>query len=120
MLSEPKVQSSPPPLDTGLICLVMMARFHNLAADPDHLAHQHRAGEQLTTPELLLAAKQLGLQIKSCQIELTRLTKTPLPAIAVDRDGGFFVIAKVEGDQVLIQCPRVGRPQNISLQELQA
>lgn len=113
-------QSPPPILDTGLVCLVMMARFHQLAADAEHVAHQFRAGELLTTAELLLAAKTLGLQIKSCQIQATRLQQTPLPAIAKDRDGGFFVIAKIEGEQVLIQCPRVGRPQNMTLSELQA
>ena len=32
--------SLPPSLDSGLVCLAMMARFHALAADLDQLAHE--------------------------------------------------------------------------------
>ena len=30
----------PPALDSGLACLVMLARFHQVAASPEQLAHE--------------------------------------------------------------------------------
>ncbi|MBB6343174.1 ABC-type bacteriocin/lantibiotic exporter with double-glycine peptidase domain, partial [Pseudomonas fluvialis] len=39
--------------DTGLACLVMLARFHNVAASPEQLAHEFAAdGRALSTPDL--------------------------------------------------------------------
>src|SRR4029077_18547851 len=39
-----------------------------------------------------------------------RLVKTPLPAIAALRDGGFMVVAKAAEDKVLVQPPLASRP----------
>ena len=122
---EPVGGRAPRPLDTGLACLVMMARLHGVAADADQIAHESgtAAGQRLGSTELLLAAKRLGLQAKAVRIDAARLDKTPLPAIAVGRtqEGAaeFFILARVEGDQVLIQSPALGRPENLSLAELQ-
>jgi len=111
--------------DSGLIGLVMLARFHNIAADADQLAHDFcESGKNLTVPQLLLAARQLGLKAKRVRIDLARLPQTPLPAMAIDPDGHFFILARVQGDQggdqVLIHDPRVERPQVLSAAEFQA
>ncbi|MCX7155047.1 MAG: type I secretion system permease/ATPase [Rhodocyclales bacterium] len=107
--------------DTGLIGLVMLARFHNIAADPDQLAHDHReSGKDLTVPQVLLAAKQLGLKAKRVRTDLSRLPQTPLPAMAIDLDGQFFILARIDGDQILIHDPRVERPQVLSAAEFAA
>uniref|UniRef100_UPI002630BE41 ABC transporter transmembrane domain-containing protein n=1 Tax=Propionivibrio sp. TaxID=2212460 RepID=UPI002630BE41 len=111
--SEPGVQAKP---DTGLIGLVMLARFHNIAADPDQLAHEYRvAGQLFGTTQILLASKKLGLKAKLVNTEYSRLERTPLPALAVDADGRFFILARVDTDQVLIQDPGVTQPQVLSL-----
>jgi len=107
--------------DTGLIGLVMLARFHNIAADADQLAHDFREpGRDFTVPQILLAAKQLGLKAKLVRTDFSRLPQTPLPALAVDLDGHFFILARIDGDQVLIQDPRVERPQVLSAAEFSA
>ncbi|MDK9705188.1 MAG: type I secretion system permease/ATPase [Sulfuritalea sp.] len=107
--------------DTGLIGLVMLARFHNVAADADQLAHDHReSGKNLTVPQILLAAKQLGLKAKLIRAELSRLPQTPLPALAADTDGRFFILARIDNDQILIHDPRVERPQVLSAAEFAA
>ncbi|MBB5018374.1 subfamily B ATP-binding cassette protein HlyB/CyaB [Chitinivorax tropicus] len=49
-----------------------------------------------------------------------RLVTTPLPALALAEDGRHFIIAKLDGDQVLVQDPTVGRPEIWSKQELTA
>jgi subfamily B ATP-binding cassette protein HlyB/CyaB len=44
--------------ETGLACLVMIARFHKVTASPRQLAHEYLDnGRQLAKPELLLAKK---------------------------------------------------------------
>ena len=110
----PSTPEAPPPdssIDTGLACLVMMARFHGIAADAQQIAHEQvTSGEKLSTADLLLASRKLDLQAKSVQIRADRLPTTPLPAIAVGPYGQYFILARVEGDKVLIQSPVVGRP----------
>jgi len=107
--------------DTGLIGLVMLARFHNIAADADQLAHDFReSGRDLTVPQILLAAKQLGLKAKLVRTDLVRLPQTPLPALAIDLDGRFFILARIDADQILIQDPRIERPQVIPASEFAA
>jgi len=118
--------SSIPEISTGLACLVMMARLHGVAAEPDQLAHEHAGSDQsFGTLEILLAAKRLKLQAKAVKVSPDRLAKTPLPALAVGKcvDGkpiDFFILACIDGDQVLIQSPTVGRPEKLSLVDLQA
>lgn len=108
-------------IDSGLSCLVMVARFHGLAADPAQLAHEFQgSGKPFGPVEILLAAKKLGLQAKQVRTRLSRLNKTPLPAVAIDRDGGFFVIARADEARILIHDPRSGRPEILPLEVFEA
>ncbi|MDY0038032.1 MAG: type I secretion system permease/ATPase [Zoogloea oleivorans] len=113
--------SAPPEPDTGLIGLVMLARFHQVAADPDQLAHDFKEpGRPFATTQILLAAKRLGLRAKPVRTDFARLDRTPLPALAIDIEGRFFILARVDGDQVLIQDPRVERPQVLPVADFSA
>lgn len=111
----PTLPPIPKALDTGLASLVLIARFHGLAADPDQLAHEYSdGGAPCSITELLLAAKKLGLKAKRVKTQLDRLAKTPLPAIACDRDGRFFVVARLDADRVLIHDPSTARPELVT------
>jgi subfamily B ATP-binding cassette protein HlyB/CyaB len=111
---------STPDMDTGIACLVMLARFHNVAASAEQLCYQLSSSAQLFgQTELLLAARKLGLKAKSVQTTISRLDRTPLPAIATARDGSFFIIAKLDEGKALIQDPRSSRPVVISLEQLE-
>jgi ATP-binding cassette, subfamily B, bacterial HlyB/CyaB len=106
--------------DTGLICLLMLARFHNVAASGEQLAHEFGDGQQpFATPQLLLASRKLGLKARRVQTCVERLARTPLPAIAADHEGGFFVIARMDQGKALIQDPRAERPEVIDLATLE-
>ncbi len=110
--------------DAGLTCLVMMARLHGVAADPDQLAHEFAVdGEPFRTADILLAARKLGLRAKAVKTDVTRLGRTPLPAMAVGKKAEgtpeFFLLARVDADQALIQSPLAGRPETVSLPDLQ-
>ena len=111
--------------DSGLACLVMMARLHGVAADPDQLAHEFsQSGTPFGRAEMLLAAKQLQLHAKVVRVGVDRLPRTPLPAIALGccaagQSADYFILARVEGDRALIQSPTEGRPQTLTLAQLQ-
>ncbi len=100
-----------PDQDAGLLCLLLIARFYDLPADGVQLRHQFgKAGCPFSDRDLLRAAKHLGLKAGLVQTEWTKLTGTPLPALAKRRDGRYVVLAKVEADKVLVQDPLAGRP----------
>jgi subfamily B ATP-binding cassette protein HlyB/CyaB len=108
-------------VDTGLLGLAMLARFHGVAADPDQLAHDFgEPGRPFDTAQILLAAKRLGLKAKAVRTDLARLEKTPLPALGVDLDGRYFVLARADAEQVLIQYPGGERSRIVPLCDFSA
>ena len=96
--------------DTGLASLVLLLRFHGLAADPGQIRHELGTAA-LGMGEMLRCARTFGLKARAIESEWAGLAKLPLPAIAARRDGGFFILAKASGDSVLLQDPAAGRPQ---------
>lgn len=99
----------------------MLARFHQIASDPEQLAHQFKpSGEVFGETEILLAAKHIGLQAKAVKTSLDRLDRTPLPAMAVDSTGSYFILARFDAEKALIHDPKAERPQVVSRAELLA
>lgn len=49
-----------------------------------------------------------------------RLAVTPLPGIALLRDGSFLILGKVIDDKLLIQRPLSPRPESITQAQLEA
>ena len=68
-------QRAPPGMDTGLVCLVLLARYLGLAADPEQLRHLFAApGALFADTEILLAAKSLGLKAGRLASRVTMCT----------------------------------------------
>ena len=111
---------TPTPLDPGLTCLIMLARFHGVAAEPAQLAHEFGEGGPFGITQILLAARKLGLKAKAVRAASARLAAMPLPALALGRQGGFFILAWVDEDQALIHDHLAGKPQTLSRAELEA
>ncbi|MBN0266646.1 type I secretion system permease/ATPase, partial [Pseudomonas aeruginosa] len=89
--------------DSGVSCLVVLARYHNIAASSEQLVHEFSTpGTVFGKTELLLAAKKLGLKARLVNCRPERLGHTPLPAIACSKDGDFFILARLDGDKALI------------------
>lgn len=108
-------------LDTGLACLAMLARFHNVAVSPEQLTHEYvEDGQVFGKAEILMAARQLDLKAKAVRTTFERLERTPLPAIACAKDGRFFIIARLDQDNILIHDPQSQRPEMINAQQLQS
>jgi len=109
--------NSATPADPGLESLVTLLHFQGVAADREQI--RHRLGTtKIGAPEILRCAKDLGLKARACRSDWSRLAKTPLPAIAALRDGGFLVIAKASEDRVLVQSPQAPRPVFMTRAEL--
>ena len=113
------------PMDSGLQCLLVMANFHGIAADQAQLEHEFGKAA-FSTQTVLLAAKRLGLSAKAVSQNAERLTTAPLPAIAMDQDGRYFIAAKYDPGQgaseqarMLIQRPGEA-PTVLSLQAFTA
>jgi len=81
--------------DSGLACLGVIASLHGIAVDEAKLRHEF--GHQgFDTPTIRLAAKGLDLHAKAVRQDSARLAFAPLPAIAQDRNGNYFILAKFD------------------------
>lgn len=103
-----------PAADSGLNCLMLMTQLHGISVDTAQLQHQYGT-EKFTTQTMLLAAKKLGLTAKCIRQNPGRMDRAPLPAIAIDHAGEYFLVVKVDTAQqpmrVLIQ--RAGQPPKV-------
>ena len=97
--------------DTGLMCLLILARFHDLPANGTQLQHQFsQSGQALSEIDLLRAAKHVGLKAGVVKATWSKLQGMPLPGMARLVDGRYLVVAKVQADKVLVQHPDEARP----------
>jgi subfamily B ATP-binding cassette protein HlyB/CyaB len=96
-------------MDSGLMSLLVIAGLHGIAADAAQLRHEF-GSDTFDTQAILLAAKQLGLTAKHASPAPGRLAFTPLPAIAISRDGRFFVLAKVDSTNRIVTRVLIQRP----------
>jgi len=108
-----------PGVDPGLAALVMLLRFHGIAANPEQIRHQLGMAT-VGIGEMLRCAKDLGLKARSRKTSWARLAATPMPAIAQLRDGGFVIIGRAGEDKALIQFPLSPRPEAIGRAEFEA
>jgi ATP-binding cassette, subfamily B, bacterial HlyB/CyaB len=103
--------------DSGLEALVTLLHLQGVAADREQI--KHRLGTAtIGAPEILRCAKDLGLKARAYRTSFARLAKTPLPGIALLRDGSFMVIAKASEEKVLAQSPGDRRPMLMTRGEL--
>lgn len=107
-------------IDSGLACLLLLARFHGVATDAAQLAHLFQEdGKPFAVQEILLAAKSLKLKAKLVDSNVGRLLKLPLPAIAIDDAGAFLVLARADEQSVLVHDPARSTPEVLSHAEWQ-
>jgi len=86
-----------------------MLHLHGVAADAEQI--RHRLGTtRVGAPEILRCAKELGLKARAYRTDWSRLPKTPLPAIAILRDGRLLVAAGASEDKIVVQSPETRRP----------
>jgi ATP-binding cassette, subfamily B, bacterial HlyB/CyaB len=104
--------------ETGLFTLVLLLRLNGVAAEEEQLCH--RLGtRRVDVTEILRCAKGFGLKARTIKTNWARLARTPLPAIAALRDGGFLLLGRVAGDEVLVQRASEPRPLKLTRAEFE-
>ena len=100
------MDASMPGQDSGLECLVRIARLHGVPADAAQLRHEFAdTGAALCPRALLRAARRLGLKARWIRSTWARLSATPLPAMVRYDDGRCALLAGVRAAEVLVQTP---------------
>ena len=107
-LTEPTKNEAASAADPGLAAVAMLLRFYGVAANPDQI--RHRYGTRIGVSEMLRCAKELGLRARRIRSKWDRLANTPLPGIALLRDGGFLLLGKAGDDKIMTQHPLQPRP----------
>lgn len=105
-------------VDTGLVCLVLIAQYLRVAAEPEQILHDlgHTEGV-LGGDDILRAAKRLKLKVRRTRARFDRLERVSLPAIACMKDGTFCVLASASFDKVLLRDPLQPHPQELKRDE---
>src|ERR1700683_5216012 len=109
----------PEPNDPGLTALFMLRRFHGIGADPSQIRHQSGT-VTIGTPEMVRCAREFGLKARELKTTWARLATTPMPAIAVLKDGDFLLLGKVGGDKIVVQSTKTPRPELMTKEDLEA
>ena len=91
-------------VDTGLSCLVFMARFLRISAEPEQIHFEAgKVDQSFTARDIVRAAKRLDLKARHSKVSLNRLEMLPLPAIAEMADSRFVILAGAAPSKVLIR-----------------
>jgi len=104
---------------SGAEAFSLLLRVIGISVDPAQLHHRFGGGT-FGFPEMLRAAKELGLKARVMTKRWTQLARTPLPAIAELNGGAFVVLGSVKDDGVLVQYPLERSPQSMSRAEFEA
>ena len=105
-------------VDTGLNCLVMIAKFHGIAADPEQIRHAFAIGSDgMNDIDILRAAKELGFKAKAANVKYEKLQKLRLPAIVEIKNERYVILAKAENEQLLILNPVESKPKILKKDE---
>jgi len=108
-------------IDSGLLCLVMIAGYHGIAVDQDQLKHILALGpEGMRLIDLFRGAKELGFKIKEAQVSFDRLKRLPIPNIILMDGNKFNILAKIDAEKVLIFDPLEGKPKVLQKEEFKS
>jgi subfamily B ATP-binding cassette protein HlyB/CyaB len=113
--------AAPDPAQTeaALLSLVILLRCHGIGAEPEQI--RHRIGSpRIGVAEMLRCAKEMDLKARALSTRWERLATTPLPGIAVLRDGSFLILGRAAPDKVLLQRPMEPRPETMTREEFEA
>jgi len=99
--------------DCGAKALAFALQILGLPADPAEIAHQSGKRE-LDETDLLRAARRFPVKARAHRSSFERLAKTPLPALAKLKWGGWLVLGRVAEDKVLALDPRSARPEMLT------
>lgn len=99
-----------PSVDAGLYSFINIAHFHNIPADPEQITHALAIGKDgMSETDILRAAKEFKLKAKASDTSFSTLSNLPLPVIVGLKKEKFAILAKIDGDKLLVLLPN-GKP----------
>jgi len=111
-----EIDENGPRIDSGCHCLVLLARYLQVAADPEAIKHQFdRTQKHFDDEDLLRAAKYLKLKAKKIKIDFAELTKVNLPVIVKTAIGGYEIVLALQIDKQKVVLQTVDSRQPVSL-----
>jgi subfamily B ATP-binding cassette protein HlyB/CyaB len=120
-MPEPAATAAPSRFDEGLTALAILASVLGTAINAEDLRHRFRTpDDRAAVSNLVRAARAAGLKARLMTSKWDRLGKTPMPALAVTRDGRIVVLGGTKPDQALIQDPAEPNPRVLSRAEFEA
>ena len=107
--------------DPGLTALVVIARFHGIAADSAQLRHAAGLGASpFDADALVRSARSLGMKARAVRLQPKTLSRTPLPALMLDKVGRHFVLARCDDANALVLETGATTPSMVPLDEVVA
>lgn len=107
-------------IDSGLYCLILIARFFDTPTNPENLRHElaKPSNEKFNQSDILRSLKRLGIKSSSTRFDKSRIESIPTPAILEKDDGTFAILARVNNIDALIQEAGSQQPKKIPISEL--
>ncbi|CCD89172.1 Toxin secretion ABC transporter (ATP-binding and membrane protein); hlyB-like protein [Bradyrhizobium sp. ORS 285] len=105
--------------DQGAWALALSLHLLGIVADPGRIQHEAGRSDALEVDDLLRATARFPVKAKLVSSKIARLKSTPLPTLAVLKDGGFVVIGKVTETGVLIQGLNDAGPRLLTFSEFE-
>ncbi len=101
--------------DSGASGLALLLQLLGLPADQAELLHQSGMTAMGET-DILRAAQRFPVKARAIASSLQRLETTPLPALALLRNGDWLVLGKAAEGKVLVQDPLKATPELMTLE----
>lgn len=107
-------------IDSGLYCLILLARYFNIPTNPENLTHElaKQSQELLDQSDIVRSLKRLGIKSSATRFNPTHLSKIPTPAILEKNDGSFVILARANEKEALIQEAGSQQPKQVPIEEL--
>lgn len=103
---------------TGIQCLSVIARFFQIPASASQLFREFSSpDDSLCEANLIRASKHIGLKCAASTVSFDKLEQFNLPVVSQDRAGHYFIIAKINDGQVIIQEMVSEKPKYLKVNE---
>ncbi len=89
--------------DTGMQCIITIAKYHGIWTDADQLRHDLALGsERIGDQDILRIAKKLKLKSACEKVSAEMLSRMSVPAILKYKNGSYVLLVRVESPRFLI------------------
>ncbi|MGE4554321.1 MAG: type I secretion system permease/ATPase [Desulfovibrionaceae bacterium] len=104
---QPDVGPESDSLDSGLVSVVMLAKYHGVAADVEGIRHRFAPpGNAMQPEDIIRAFKALNLKARLVErSEGSGLSELPFPVMAETREGRWVIVGGVKAGKAIYQVP---------------